>query len=179
MTRIFAAVTRTAAALLLATLPASAAPAAQEELSREFQKTVSLGAGQSVRIENKFGEVKVHGESGRGVKILAKIHVQGDDRARAQSLLDKIQINVEQTSQGLRIATVYPDAHSVHVDRLTVQRTARRARSIAKALRKMRVAVSVSAYLSSSSSRAKVTSVTSLLASGSPARRSQRKSTMT
>ena len=46
MTRIFAAVTRTAAALLLATLPASAAPAAQEELSRDFQKTVSLGAGQ-------------------------------------------------------------------------------------------------------------------------------------
>jgi len=108
--------TRTVAALLLATFPASAAPAAQQELSRDFQKTISLAAGQSVRIENKFGEVKVHGESGRDVKIFAKIHVQGDDNARAQSLLDKIQISVEQTSQGLRIATVYPDAHLVHVE---------------------------------------------------------------
>ena len=60
------------------------------------------------------------------------------DSAAEALKADKIQINVEQTSQGLRIATVYPDAHSVHVDRLTVQRTARRARSIAKALRKMR-----------------------------------------
>jgi hypothetical protein len=108
---------RTAAALLLAVFPASASPAAaQQELSRDFQKTISLDAGQTVRIENKFGEVRVHGESGRDVKISAKIHVQGDDKDRAQSLLDKIQINVEQSGQGLRIATVYPDNHLVRVE---------------------------------------------------------------
>lgn len=54
---------------------ATAAHSAQEEVSKDFQKTVPLGAGQSVRVEHKFGEVKVHGESGRDVKISATIRV--------------------------------------------------------------------------------------------------------
>ena len=39
---------------------AVAANRGQEEVSKDFQKTVALGAGQSVRVEHKFGEVRVH-----------------------------------------------------------------------------------------------------------------------
>ena len=57
-------------AMSFATGPsAPAANRGQEEVSRDFQKTVTLGTGQSVHIEHKFGEVRVHGESGREVKI--------------------------------------------------------------------------------------------------------------
>src|ERR1700745_1343589 len=81
----------------------------QEEVSRDFQKSVTLGAGQSVHIEHKFGEVRVHGEPGREGKISATIRAQAGSHDEAQSFADKIQVDVQQTAQGLRIKTVYPE----------------------------------------------------------------------
>jgi hypothetical protein len=90
-------------------LPSAAANPAQEQISRDFQKTLTLPAGQSFRIENKFGEIRVHGESGRDLKISATIHVQADSHDQAQSYADKIRIDVEQTSQGVQVRTNYPE----------------------------------------------------------------------
>src|SRR5882724_6384253 len=95
--------------LLVAGKAVLAESSAQEQVSRDFQKTVTLGAGQSVRVEHKFGEVKLHGESGREVKISASIRAQASSREEAQSFAQKIQIDVQQTSEGVRIKTVYPD----------------------------------------------------------------------
>ena len=102
------------AGLLSAMLPAAelqavAANRGQEEVSKGFQKTVTLVAGQSVRIEHKFGEVRVRGESGRDVRISATIRAQAGSREEAQSFADKIQIDVQQTSEGVRVRTIYPD----------------------------------------------------------------------
>jgi len=55
--------------LLFTAKPIRAANSAQEQVSRNFHQTVALGAGQSVRVEHKFGSVSLHGESGREVKI--------------------------------------------------------------------------------------------------------------
>src|SRR5579863_8407893 len=99
-----------ATSLLIAAVPAlPASRAAQEEATRDFQKTVTLGAGQSVRIEHKFGEVKIHGESGREVKISATIRAQASAREEAESFAQKIQIDVQQTGEGVRIKTIYPE----------------------------------------------------------------------
>jgi len=81
---------------------------AEEQVTRDFQKTVTLGAGQSVHIEHKFGEVRVHGESGRDVKISATIRVQASSKDEAESFSQKIQIDVQQSSEGVRIKTIYP-----------------------------------------------------------------------
>jgi DUF4097 and DUF4098 domain-containing protein YvlB len=111
----------TTAGLLCATLLAAerralaAADPGQEQVSRDFQKTVTLGAGQAVRIEHKFGELKVHGESGRDVKISAIIRVQANSHDEAQSFADKIQIEVQQTGAGVEVKTVYPDEHKWHI----------------------------------------------------------------
>lgn len=86
-----------------------AANPGQEQVSKDFQKAMTLGAGQSVSVEHKFGEVRVHGESGHDVKISATIRVQASSREEAQSFADKIQIEVDQTSEGVRVKTVYPD----------------------------------------------------------------------
>src|SRR6516162_1288185 len=93
----------------------------QEEVSRDFQKSVTLGAGQSVHIEHRFGEVRVHGESGREVKISATIRAQAGSHDEAQSFADKIQIDVQQTGEGLRIKTIYPEQAGkwFHLDRHT------------------------------------------------------------
>src|SRR5438876_3370834 len=88
---------------------AAATNRGQEEVSRDFQKSVTLRAGQSVHIEHKFGEVRVHVEPGREVKISATIRAQAGSHDEAQSFADKIQIEVQQTAEGLRIKTVYPE----------------------------------------------------------------------
>src|SRR6267143_556294 len=95
--------------LLIAGKPALAASSAQEQVSSDFQKTVTLGAGQSVRVEHKFGEVRLHGESGRDVKISATIRAQASSHEEAEAFAQRIQIEVQQSSEGVRIKTIYPD----------------------------------------------------------------------
>jgi hypothetical protein len=95
--------------LLFMVDPAHAAHASQEQASRDFHQTLSLGAGQSVRVEHKFGSVTLHGESGRDVKIEATIRAQASSHDEAESFVQKIKIEVQQTSEGVRIKTIYPD----------------------------------------------------------------------
>src|SRR5216683_4049731 len=90
-------------ALLCAAIPG------QEQVTRDFQKTLSLGAGQSFRIEHKFGEIRIHGESSRELKISATIRAQADSREQAQTFADKVQIEVRQTAQGVEVRTNYPE----------------------------------------------------------------------
>src|SRR3981189_3208885 len=97
------------ALLLIAGKPVRAGNSAQEQVSRDFQKTVTLGAGQSVRVDHKFGSVRLHGESGRDVKISATIRAQASSRAEAESFARKIKIEVQQTGEGVRIKTIYPE----------------------------------------------------------------------
>src|SRR6202158_3280349 len=97
------------ALLLVVGKPVLAGNSAQEQVSRDFQKTLTLGAGQSVRVEHKFGEVRLHGESGREVKISATIRAQASSHEEAESFAQKIKIEVQQTGEGVRIKTIYPE----------------------------------------------------------------------
>jgi DUF4097 and DUF4098 domain-containing protein YvlB len=92
-----------------ATAPFAAANPGQDQVSRDFQKTLPLGPGQSFQIENKFGEVRIHGESGREVKISATIRVQAGSHEEAESYAQKVQIDVQQAGDGVRVRTIYPD----------------------------------------------------------------------
>src|SRR5213078_3167015 len=95
--------------LLFTAKPITAASPAQEQVSKDFQQTVTLGAGQSVRVDHKFGSVRLHGESGRDVKISATIRAQASSREEAESFAQKIKIDVQQSAEGVRIKTIYPD----------------------------------------------------------------------
>src|SRR5260370_731763 len=52
------------AILLLSAEPLPAANSAQDQVSRDFQQTVTRGAGQSVHVEHKFGSVEIAGIHG-------------------------------------------------------------------------------------------------------------------
>jgi len=95
--------------LLFTAKPMPAANPAQEQVSKDFQQTVTLGAGQSVRVDHKFGSVRLHGESGRDVKISATIRAQASSHEEAESFAQKIKIEVQQTGEGVRIKTIYPE----------------------------------------------------------------------
>ena len=99
--------------LLMAVPLVRGANAGQEQVSKDFQKTVSIGAGQGLHLEHKFGEVKIHGEAGSEVKISATIHAQADSRAEAESFAAAIRIEVEQTANGVSIRTVYPESSGI------------------------------------------------------------------
>jgi len=90
-----------AAALLVVSTTARAATPGQQQVTRDFQKTLALPSGQSFRIENKFGEVSHSRRSSREVKISATIRTQADSHEQAQSFADKVQIEVQQTAQGI------------------------------------------------------------------------------
>ena len=100
------------AAFFAAEKPAKAANPGQEQVSKDFQKTVTLGSGQSVRIEHQFGQVRVHGEAGHEVKISATIRAQTGSRSESEAFADKIRIEVEQAGDGVHIRTVYPEKRS-------------------------------------------------------------------
>jgi DUF4097 and DUF4098 domain-containing protein YvlB len=93
----------------LATTQAVAANPGQDQVSRDFQKTVPLASGQSFQIENKFGEVRIHGESTREVKISATIRVQANSHEEAETYAQKVQIEVQQAGDGVHVRTIYPE----------------------------------------------------------------------
>src|SRR5204862_5627126 len=89
--------------LLFTAKPITAASPEQEQVSKDFQQTVTLGAGQSVRVDHKFGSVRLHGESGRDVKISATIRAQASPREQPDSVPQKPPIAVQQTGGWGRI----------------------------------------------------------------------------
>lgn len=100
-------------ALLLAVgfvLPAFARN--QQEVTRNFDRTVSLAAGHGLQIESKFGEVKVRGAAQRDVVIHATIHTAAGKPAEAGELANKIRIQVDQTASGVSVRTIYPSEHN-------------------------------------------------------------------
>src|ERR1043166_194313 len=111
---------RRAALAFAMTLPRLAAPAfanspAQNEVTRDFQKTVTLGGTQGVSIDHRFGKVTIHGGGGREVKIAATIRVQDSNASEAQDFLQKIQIEVKEEGDGVHIRTIYPESRMPHI----------------------------------------------------------------
>ncbi len=104
-----------ALALALLAIPALAANAAQDTATRSFEKTLTLGANQTLAMEHKFGEVHIHGENSREVKISATIRVQATTQAEAEHNADQIKIEVSQDAEGIKVRTVYPDQHAWYI----------------------------------------------------------------
>ena len=88
--------------------PLTARSSPQEEFSRTFDKTVSLPAGQGVRIEHRLGSIAVRAQPGRDVHVVARIHASSSNRDEASRLVNEIAIRVEQTGAGVSIRTEYP-----------------------------------------------------------------------
>ncbi|MGB2627693.1 MAG: hypothetical protein WAK20_12970 [Candidatus Acidiferrum sp.] len=89
------------------------ARAAQETATRTFEKTLTLGANQTLSLETKFGEVHIHGENGHEAKVAATIRAQAGSQGEANKDADEIKIEVAEDSNGIKVKTVYPDDHVV------------------------------------------------------------------
>lgn len=94
---------------LLAAAPTIRAAEPQNQVTKNFEKTVTLTGSQGVSLEHKLGKVTVVGVSGSEVKISATIRVQTGSQSDSQAFADKIQIEVRQEGDGVHIKTIYPD----------------------------------------------------------------------
>jgi len=102
---------RTAGAALLAGLlccPLLAAPNGQETTTREFQKTLPFATGQTLSVESKFGEIRIHGGGSREVAISATIHSQAGSQGEAEKFAESVRIEVQQDANGISVRTIVP-----------------------------------------------------------------------
>jgi hypothetical protein len=81
---------------------------AREEYKRDFQKTVALPAGRTLRVEHSLGGVNVRAQTKNEVAVQAAIHCSADTAEQARRFCDQIQIRVEEGSSGVVIRTEYP-----------------------------------------------------------------------
>src|SRR6202167_1319799 len=90
------------------TLLLAAQAFAREEYSRNFDKTVTLASGQSVRVEHRMGNVNLRTHVGRDVVVHASIRVSASNDADAKRLADQIRIEVAPAGSALVVRTEYP-----------------------------------------------------------------------
>src|SRR5262249_8474554 len=102
---------------------ARAANYPEDQVQRTFEKILSLTGNQGLSLDNRFGNVHVNGGGGNDVRIIANVRVQGKSKEDAQEFLDKIQIDVQQASDGVHVKTIYPDDHSKYVLRIQWKKT--------------------------------------------------------
>lgn len=81
----------------------------QQEVARNFDRTVTLAPGHGLQIESKFGEVKVRGANQREVVIHATIHTSAGSPAEAGELANRVKIQVDETASGVLVRTIYPE----------------------------------------------------------------------
>jgi hypothetical protein len=84
----------TIALLVLSTMLVSAAGA---EYTRQFRKAWTKNSVTALKITNKFGEVKINNAGGDSVTIKVVVTVDNTSSARAEELLDRINIEFQKT----------------------------------------------------------------------------------
>jgi hypothetical protein len=93
-------------------MPALGGATGQNTATRDFQKVLTLNEGQTFSLQNKFGDIHIHGSNGREAKISATIRVQAHTQAEADKFAEQTRIDVTQDSSGIKVQTIYPTEES-------------------------------------------------------------------
>ena len=67
------------------------------ELSKEFEKTLTLASSDGIELKNTLGDVHINTVEGNQFSITAEIKVEAKDAAVAQKLLDRLNIEYKQS----------------------------------------------------------------------------------
>jgi DUF4097 and DUF4098 domain-containing protein YvlB len=100
--------------LSLTLLVCSVAAAPREEVSREFQKTLPLASGRTLKVETSQGNVVVHTRPKAEVEIHTSMKCSSDRADFARQMCDAIKILVEETSSGVWVRTKFPEGDFFH-----------------------------------------------------------------
>lgn len=81
---------------------------AREVYERDFQKTVALPVGRSLRVDNSNGNVTVRTHAGTEGTIRATIRTSAPTATEARDFASQIQIVVDESGSGATVRTEYP-----------------------------------------------------------------------
>lgn len=81
---------------------------AREDYTRNFDKTISMQAGQRLRIEHKYGDVVLRTHASPELVVHAVVRVSASDSNEAKRYSENVRITVEPEGSMLLIETVYP-----------------------------------------------------------------------
>jgi DUF4097 and DUF4098 domain-containing protein YvlB len=87
---------------------AACAANAREEVSRDFNKSVPLAPGRSLRVEHSQGSVSIHTQAKPEVDIRASIKCSSGRAQDAHAICDGIKISVDETGAGVSVRTEFP-----------------------------------------------------------------------
>src|SRR5579863_7266334 len=82
---------------------------AQQQVTHNFDRSIPLPSGQSLRIEHKFGDIAVRTHASRDVHVSAAIHVSASSQDDAENYAKQIQIHIESSASGVLVRTDYPE----------------------------------------------------------------------
>jgi len=102
---------RTRISVILLACSVACSANAREEVSRNFQKTVPLGPGRSLRVHHSMGSVSVHTQTKREVEIRASIKCSSGRPQDAHTICDGIKISVDESGSGVAVRTEIPEIH--------------------------------------------------------------------
>ena len=90
--------------------PPMSKAADREEFARNFQKSVTVAAGQTLHVDHRQGNVTIRTHPNRELNVQASIRVSADNRQEATQFGNDIQILVEPAASGVVVRTQYPEA---------------------------------------------------------------------
>jgi DUF4097 and DUF4098 domain-containing protein YvlB len=82
---------------------------AREEVTRTFDRTLTVTGTPTLSVEHRLGDVRVRAHARNELRIQATIHVSAETRAEATMMADRIQIDVQESLGTITITTRYPD----------------------------------------------------------------------
>src|SRR5687767_12871230 len=88
----------------------AAAGEQREEVTRLFDRTLTVTGLPTLHVEHRIGEVRVRAHAGNELRIQATIHVSGDSRAEASAMADAIRIEVQDGPGMIGVTTRYPES---------------------------------------------------------------------
>jgi len=91
------------AAGLLAILPLSV----QAKIERRVEKTFTVQAGATLKVETQGGDVRVKSGSGDKVQVTAVQKIRADSEAEADELLKKLELSIEQQGGDVAASAKY------------------------------------------------------------------------
>jgi DUF4097 and DUF4098 domain-containing protein YvlB len=81
----------------------------RHESTRSFDRTIAVTSGQTLRLENRHGDVRLTTHARPDLRIQAAIRVSAPSQAEAAEFVDRIDIEVVEAPSGVTVRTRYPE----------------------------------------------------------------------
>jgi hypothetical protein len=80
----------------------------RQQASRNFDRTVTVTSGQTLRVEHRHGDVRITTHARSDLRVQATIRVSADSQQEAAAFIDRIQIEMSETPTAVTVRTRYP-----------------------------------------------------------------------